>query len=850
MLRATLKSLLSRKLRLLLSGLAVVLGVMAVSGALIATDTVGKSFDSLFQTVNADLDVQVTGPQNVDVGVGEGTSFNEPVPAIVVDEVAAIPGVAKATGDVFLDGARVIGPNGKVIASRGPPSFGMAWQGESDLVELRQGRGPEAPNEVAINASLAEEGDFQLGDRLDVLTLQPKKTFDLVGVFGYSGGRDTLGGETRVAFTVPVAQELMLGKKDAFSAINVEGEDGVTRSELRDRVDGEIGPDYIVRTGEEVAEQESATTQGFLDILRNFLLGFAAVALLVGSFLILNTFSILVAQRTQELALFRALGAKRGQVIRAVLIEAVLVGLIASTLGLLAGFGVAALLKTFLESQSGASLPGAALTVPTSAIVASYLVGLIVTVVAALVPAVRASRIPPIAALREAARPDKPLTAITIAGAIPTVIGAALIGAALFGDLGQGTLMALLGGVLLVFIGVAMLTPIITRPAAGLLGRAFSWSMTGQLGRRNSARNPRRTAITAAALMIGIALVTGVSVLASSLKTSMEKLVTQDLGADLIIAGDVAGPTPATFDPAIIDATRQIPGVETAVPVYSDAIQVGNETAYADASDVSALARILALEPVAGELRTLSKGEVVVGEDFADNRKLAVGDTVEMATQRGGSQDFAVVGIHKQSQFLPGPLLSVEDGRTGFRSPQAATGYIVLADGADAGAVQQRVDELLRDNPEVSVRSQADFSAQLTSQVDTFATMLYVLLALAVVIAVLGIINTLALSILERTRELGLLRAVGMRRSQVRWMITIESIVISMFGAVLGMVVGAALGTAVARALSDEFIPELSFPWARLVVFVVVAVVVGLAAAIIPALRASRVNVLRAIAYE
>jgi len=851
MFRATLKSLLSRKLRLLLSGLAVVLGVMAVSGALVATNTVSKSFDALFQTVNADLDVQVTGPENVKAGQRQGgQAIAEPLPATLVDRVSAVPGVAEATGDVFVDGARAIGPDGKAISSRGPPSFGVAWHGETDLVELREGEGPRRPDEIAVNAGLATQGSFKIGDRVSVLTLQPKKTFRLVGIFGYSGGRDSLGGETRVAFTPPVAQELMLGDRDSYSAIDVTAQDGVSRTELRDRIRQQIGGRYTVRTGEQVAEDQAATTQGFLGILRNLLLGFAAVTLFVGVFLILNTFSILVAQRTQELGLFRSLGAFRGQVIRSVLIEAVLVGLIAATLGLFAGLGVAALLKAFLQAQTGATLPGAALVVPASAIITAYVVGVLVTVVAALVPALRASRVPPIAAMRDADTPDKPLTLITIIGAIPASGGAALVGLALFGDLGDGTLPALLGGVLLVFIGVAMLTPAITPPAVGLLGRAFSWSIVGTLGRRNSARSPRRTAVTAAALMIGMALVTGVSVLTSSLKTSMERLVTKDLGAELIISGDIAGPTTPTFDPAVIDEVKQIPGVRQAVADYSDIVQVGNDVVFVDAGDVPALANVFALERVAGELRALNAGEIVVDENFAKDRGLSVGSTIDMATQRRGTQTFRVVGIHKRTQFLPGPLLSVPDAQAGFRSRQATSGYITLEPGADAGAIQRRVNGLLKDNPEVSVSNQADFTAQLTSQVDTFSTVLYVLLGLALIIAVLGIINTLALSILERTREVGLLRAVGMQRSQVRRMVTVESIVISVFGALLGMAVGSALGVAVARALSDDFIPDLSVPWARMAVFVVLAVIAGLLAAILPALRASRINLLRAIAYE
>ena len=852
MFTATLKSLLARKLRLLLSALAVVLGVMAVSGALVLTDTLGRSFDALFQTVNQNLDVQVTGTQNVQGTERGADPVTTPIPAAVVGKVAAVPGVQSAIGVVIADGARVIGPDGKVIGSVGPPRFGVGWRGEVGFTQLRQGRGPDAPEEVAIDAGLAKQGNFQVGDRIGVLTLQPKRTFTLVGIFGYTGGRDSLGGETRVAFTEPVAQQLLLGRTGAYSVINVLAKEGVSPETLRGAIQAGPGGGYVVRTRQQVAADQAADVEGFLGFIRSFLLGFAGVALFVGVFLILNTSSILVAQRTRELALLRALGASRGQVLRSVLAEAVLVGLLAATIGLVAGLGVAVLLRAVMEAQSGLSFPDAALTLPGSAVVASYLVGVLITVVAALLPALRASRVPPMAALREAATPDKPLTALTVTGAAPTLLGIVAIGAALFGDLGDAILPTLLGGVLLTFVGVAMLTPAISRPAVAVLGRALAWSMPGRLGRHNSARNPRRTAITAAALMVGIALVTGVSVLASSLQASLQGVVRQSLAAELIISGDdVGGPSAATYDPRVIDQVKQLPGVTQAVAVHADAAQLGSDPTDVAAGDVPAMATILGLKATAGQLRTLQPGELVVDDEFANGRGLSVGGTVQLTTQRGGPKPYTVVGVFRRSRLVPGPvLLSVQDATSGFRSPQANFGYVRLRQGADAPAVQQRVAALLADNPEVGVRSQADFLAQLTSQVDTAVVMLYVLLGLSILIAVLGIINTLALSILERTRELGLLRAVGMPRSQLTQMVAVESVVIATFGALLGVLVGSALGTAVVRAVPDEFIAVLSLPWRSMAVFLGLAVLVGLAAAILPAVRAARTDVLRAIAYE
>jgi putative ABC transport system permease protein len=618
---------------------------------------------------------------------------------------------------------------------------------------------------------------------------------------------------------------------------------------LRDRVAAAVGSHYTVRTGEQVADEQAAGLATFLDIIRNVLLGFAGVALLVGSFLIVNTFSILIAQRTGELALFRALGASRRQLIASVLLEATIIGAVASTLGLFAGVGLGALLQRLIESQGNSNLPGSGASLPLVAVVASYSVGLLVTLVAALVPAVRASRIAPVAAMRSASTAERPLTVLSLAGAVLAGTGAAAVGTALLRDLGDSRLAVLLGGVLAVFVGVAMLTPLVTRPVVGLLGRVLAWSVPGQLGRRNSARNPRRTAITAAALMVGMALVTGVSVLAGSLKASIEGLVQQDLGADLVIAAASDGRTAAKFDPRVVDQAAQLPAVEQAVTVYTDVAQLGASAVPVMAGDVAALGDVFRLEGVSGELRTLHAGEVVIDSAFAAERSLSVRDRLELATTRGGERSYTVVGIHEPTQLVSGPLLSVEDARAGFRSPQAAVGYVTVESGADVSAVKASVAKLVESQPEVTVDDRSGFVAQQSAQVDTFTVMLYALLGLALVIAVLGIVNTLALSILERTRELGLVRAVGMRRGQVAAMVAVESVVISVFGALLGLLVGSVLGAAVVGAL-DEDIPVLSIPWATLGVFVGIAALAGVVAALLPAVRAARVDVLKAIAYE
>ncbi len=849
MLRATLKSLLARKLRLLLSGLAVVLGVMFVSGAFVLTDTLGRSFDAVFADAYAEVDVSVEAKPKIDVSTAEGMPLSTPMPASVLDRVKAVPGVADAEGVVAAEGARMIGSNGKVVTSFGPPQLGQNWLGESDLVEMREGRAPQADDEIVINAALAEAGKVKVGDRVGVLTLAPKKEFTLVGVFGYSGGRDSIGGANEVYFTTPVAQQLMLGKPDVFSNLSVQAADGTTPAALRDELARTLGADYQVKTGEQLAADASAGLKEGLSFFNKILLGFAAVALLVGTFLILNTFSIIVAQRTRELALMRAIGASGKQVIGSVVLEALAVGLIASVLGLAAGIGVGALLA-YLFGQLAGGLTLAGLGVPASAVIGAFAVGMLITVIAALLPALRASRIPPIAAMQDVATPDRPLTKVTIGGAVVTGIGAVLLFLGLGGHAGGSTLATILGGVLFAFIGVALLTPVISRPVVSLLGAMFSWSVPGKLGRLNSGRNPRRTAITAAALMVGIALVTGVTVILDSAKGSIGKLAEDTIKAELVISGSTTGPRPASFDPAVLEKAAAIPGVRMVSGEYGDMAVVGGERTWVAAtSNVAALQQIFGAKAAAGDISKLAADQMLVSSDTAKARNLTVGSTVPVQLSRGEARTYTVSGIYESSQ-LTNPVTLPPQATADFAIPQPIQGFLQLAPGTSVGAVQPQVERLLADSPEVSVADRAAFIEQQTGQLDSLLQMIQILLALAIVIAVLGIINTLALSVLERTRELGLLRAIGLRRAQTMRMITVEAVVISIFGALLGVVVGTGLGAAVVEALKDEGITDLILPWGQMVTFLILAAIIGVVAAVLPAIRAARINVLGAIAHD
>ncbi|MFI5891374.1 ABC transporter permease [Actinoplanes sp. NPDC051513] len=842
MLRATLKSLLGRKLRLVLSGLAVVLGVMFVAGAFVVTDTLGRSFDRVFAAAYATTDVGVTAKPKIAVSEMEGEQVDTPLKAAIVDDVRNIPGVETATGMVTADGARVIGSDGKVITSYGPPRLGSNWLGEDDQVKLREGRGPTGDDEIAVNAAVAKAGNLKVGDKVGVLTLEPKKTFTLVGIWGYPGNKDSIGGAQEVAFTTPVAQELMLGQTGVYSMINVQTAGGSTDEQVRDRIAAKLGAGYDVKTGKQLADDSAASMKEALAFFNKILLGFAGVALFVGVFLILNTFSIIVAQRTRELAMMRALGASRRQVIGSVLLEAVVIGLVAAGIGLAAGVGVGAGLG-YLFSTMADGLELAPVGVPLAAVLSSLIVGVVVTVVAAVLPALRASRIPPVAAMQDVATPDRPLTKVSVTGAVVGAAGATMLGIGLYAT---SSLWLILGGVLVTFIGVALLTPLISRPVVALLGRLFSWSVPGRLGRLNSGRNPRRTAITAAALMVGIALVTGVTVVMNSAKTSLAAQVEDTVKAEIVIGADQNGPRPPTFDQSVLDKARETPGVRSAAGLWQDQAQIDGKLDYVSATDdLSKLTDAYGSAPLAA----LKTDQMVLSTQKADERGWKVGSVLTIQLARGDPHRYTVVATYDE-MALPATYLLPAAATKDFGIPQPIFGFVRLTAGTTVAQVLPQMKALVADSPEVSATDRTTFVQAQLATFDTVITMVQVLLALAILIAVLGVVNTLALSVLERTRELGLLRAVGLSRGQTMRMVTVEAVVISVFGALLGVVVGSGLGAAVVRALNDEGIDQIVLPWDRMGIYLVLAALVGVLAAVLPSIKAARLNVLQAIAHD
>ncbi|MBE1485388.1 ABC transporter permease [Plantactinospora soyae] len=846
MIRATLRGILSRRLRLILSGLAVVLGVMFVSGAFVLTDTLGRSFDTMYADVYADTGVRVraTPPRTESEAPATVT-----VPAGLVDRVAALPGAAGATGLVSEDGARMIGSDGKVVTTFGRPRLGTNWVGETGLTRLRTGRGPANGDEIAISAALADRADLGLGDRAGVLTLAPGRQFTVVGILEYGDqGRDSLGGAHEIAFHESVAAQLMLGRPGVFSAVDVRVAAGVDPVALRDGLRATLGADYEVRTSAELRREQAAAAEADLGFLNDILLGFAGVGLFVGVFLILNTFSIIIAQRTRELALLRALGASRRQVIGSVLGEAALIGLVASALGLVLGAGAGTLLARVVNRVGGGALDVAGFGLPAAAAYAAFTVGLLVTVLAALLPAVRAARIPPVAALQEAATPDRPLTRLTVAGVVIGVAGVALLGYALVGGADEIPVGPVLGGVLAGLVGAALLTPAVARPTVGLIGRLFSWSVPGRLGRLNSRRNPRRIASTAAALMVGIALVTGLNIVLTSATVSLKATAPEQIHADLVITWIESTERPPTFDRAVLDRIRAMPGVLAVVGRYQDGAVVDGDVANVTAIDnVPALPSMVAVTPVAGSF-SLGPDQLLVDVETANRRGLRIGSVVHVEFGSGRSRDMTVAGTYA-GDWSSGWYLS--DSVVGdLRVQQPSEAYVRLAPEAAEADVRREIAALLADNPEIAVTDPAGVMDLATRGFDSILLMVQALLALAMVIAVLGIVNTLALSGLERTRELGLLRAIGLSRRQVIRMVTVEAVIISTFGALLGVVVGAGIGAAVVRALADEGVDRLALPWGFIAAYLLAGGVIGVVAAVLPAIRAARLDVLRALAYE
>jgi putative ABC transport system permease protein len=854
--RFALKGLAGRKLRSILTALAIVLGVAMMSGAYVLTDTIDKAFDTIFVESYAGTDAVVTGK---DAGISfEGeSSASPPIPAETLERVRAVEGVDVAAGSVVDFQTKLLRPDGESIDTGGAPAFafGIETTPEYDRfnpLNLVEGRWPRGGGEVAVDEGVADDEDLKLGDRIGVAALGPAQQFEVVGIAKY-GELSSIGGATFAIFDVPTAQAL-LDKEGQLDSIQVAAEAGTTPEQLTQRIQSELGSGVTVRTGVEQADEESGEIATFTTIIRYFLLSFAGVALFVGAFVIFNTLSITVAQRTREFATLRTLGASRRQVLRSVILEALVIGLAASVVGLFSGLGLAVGLNELFKALN-LDLPQTQTVFATRTIVVSLLVGTLVTLIAGLFPAVRATRVPPIAAVREGATlPRGRFAHFTpyIASAVVALAVLALGYGTLVDGIALGDRFGLLGiGVLGLFVGVAMLSSRLVRPLVRVVGipaRRLGGA-AGKLAEGNAQRNPGRTAATAAALMIGIALVTFVSVLANGLRVSNSDAIERQIQSDLIVTSQDGY---SEFPAAVGDAVEGVEGVETVSNVRQEIAEVNGDGANLTGLDAH-INEVYDFRWEQGSdevLARLGADGAVLPNNVADEKDLAVGDTFDVLTPDNERRDFVVRAIYEGSPFYP-LLGSASVSREAFDElyDRPRNRFTLLHVAGDPSAAKPAVESALAGFPDTRIQTRSEWIDKEDREIQQFLLLLYVLLALSVIISLFGMVNTLALSVFERTRELGMLRAVGMTRRQTRRMIRHESVITALIGAALGLPLGIFLAALVTRALGQYDI-RFELPVGQLFVLAAVAVVAGLLAAITPARRAARLDPLRALQYE
>ena len=850
MLRVTVKGLLAHKFRLAATALAVMLGVALMAGTLVLTDTIGKTFDDLFADVFEDTDAVVR--QEAAFGNPEGAGdVRGRVDASLLDDVAAVEGVAIAEGTVQ-GYARLVDKDGEAVGDpqMGAPTFGGNWTDTAELnpFELFEGRAPANDDEVVLDKKSADDAGYAVGDTATVLVQGPPVQVRVSGIAKF-GDADSPGGASFVLFTTAAAQRLV-AEPGKFDAISVVAADGVSQREVADRIAAALPDGVEAVTGAEVTEESQDEIQEGLAFFNIFMMVFAVVALLVGSFMIFNTFSITVAQRARENALLRAIGASRRQVLGSVLIEAVVVGLIASAAGLVLGVAVAAGLKALLAGF-GIDIPAGGIVFKPRTVMVALVVGLVVTVVAALSPARKAAKVPPVAAMRDFAPGSG-----GYGSRLRMVVGGSLLGLgvlSLFGGLfgaSSGALPLIGLGVLLVFFGVSVLGRTIALPLSRAIGALLPRlrGITGSLARENAMRNPKRTAATASALMIGVGLVAFITILAASTKTSVNATIDKAFTGDFTIDGGTSGV--GGIDPGLAARVNELPEVEVASGTRLGFAEVDGSATTVYGVDPATGFDIVDVEPLQGDPGDLDETSIAIFEDVADDKGLTVGSRVPVVFKDTGPQELTVAMIYGENQPVGDYLLGLAAYEANFADQFDTFVFIDKVDSVSAAAALAAIERVTAEFPGADVKDRAGFKEDQTAEVDLLLGLVYALLALAIVIALLGISNTLALSILERTRELGLLRSIGMTRTQLRSTVRWESVIIALQGTVLGLVIGIFFGWALVEALADEGINRLDIPVANLAVIVVLAGVAGVLAAIVPARRAARLDILRAIVTE
>jgi putative ABC transport system permease protein len=843
------RGLLTNKVRFLLTAVAVVLGVGFVTGSFVLADSLKNVFSNLFTEINQGVDVQV----RTAVAFGqEGTGT--PVPANLVDRIKAVPGVANAVGTASDPNIVIIGPDGKAKTPAQAPTLGVSWADDPQITPLRLSAGnrPEGIDQVALDVNAAKKSGYHLGDTVTVLLPSGQKQFQLVGTFTF-GSANSLAGAYLVAWDTRTASAI-LPTNGGYTSIDVRAEPGVNRAELRDRV-ASVLPSGVEAIDNQTLNSESQDqVAGFINAFGTALLVFAGVAVFVSTFIINNTFGILLGQRIRELAMLRAIGASAKQVRRMVLGEALAVAALASAAGIGVGVLIAVGIRALINGLGG-GLPSGGIVITARTIIVALLVGFGVTLLSALRPALRAGTVPPIAAI--SGHWDRAHVGLgrRVAGATAlSLVGLALLVWALFARPGSTpAMLSICGlGAILLFLGVAGLSHLVARPVIGALGRPLDrlFKISGRLARENASRNPRRTASTASALMIGLALVTAISVLGASVKHSVSESLHSSISADLLVTGQNNG---ASFSPAVLDAVRNVPGVAGASGLSVGQFQVDGSTKSFVAADTSVLGQLIDIGVTRGNLAELGTDEVFVHKDPAKDLHLQVGSPVQVTFPSTGSRTFHVAGIFDDSSVI-GSNWVVNQATYEEGYPNRPGDILVaarFAPGVDAAKVHADVASAVQSiAPQLKVQNKAEFQKSTQQQIDTLIAVVNALLALAVIISMIGIANPLALSVYERIREFGLLRAVGMTRRQMRRMVRWEAALVALFGALIGVVVGLVLGLLVAWAVPAAFIKAVQVPVGQLVLYVVAAIVAGLIAARGPARKAARLNVLDAIAHE
>ncbi len=814
-----------------------------VVGSFVLTESVRAQFDTLFAEINAGIDLQIRGKERFDAGQFGGNTA-APVPESLVEQIRAVDGVEDAAGTI--NGfAVIVGDDGEPVNEQGPP-VGINWPDVEDVntLLLVEGRPPEADEEIAIDVDALDRAGYAIGDQVPIVTPLGPADYTLVGSVSF-GESNALAGATLAVFNTDETQRLF-NYPDQFQTIDIALAEGSDRAEVTGAIRDLLPADAEV-VDQEVVIQEGEDSVGvFIDIFLNVLLGFAGIMVFVSTFLIYNTFRIVVGQRVRELALLRAIGASSGQVFRSVVGEALVVGIVASLVG--AGLGVilARVLNAFISS-AGFGTEDTQLVIKIAPFVYGAAVGIGVTLASSILPARQATRIPPVAAMRDGFQLDGgSMRTRFVVGSTATALGVLMVANALIAGEGIQILAGMALGSILIFLGVAGLSPLVAGPVARVLGSPFRFvGVTGRMAIENAARSPRRTSSTAAALMIGLALVTMALVVGTSIKTSFAGTLSSAIEADWYIGSDSF----FGFSPEVAAELAERPEVAAVNAGRFGAMQVSGSTKLFNAVDYATIEDMYRLDITDGGVPPDTPG-LLVGTDPAGDLGLSAGDEVEVIFNETGRVVLPVLAVFDETSVLGNWVIDMGTYEGNFTERLDYFLAATTAEGIDPEDARAAIEEVIDSYPQLEARDRQEYQESLESQLDTVLVVVNVFLGFAIVIAAIGIINTLLLSVFERTRELGLLRAIGETRGQVWAMITVEAIVVAVFGAVLGVTIGLGFGVATSTALPDDFVSVIDVPWTSLVIVLVLSALLGVVAAVFPALRATRINVLRAIAFE